>query len=97
MNAHPTQGTFFSSTNACGSWDYDCSGASEFEDLPTPIATCRGSSAMCSTDGACGAPGWRYGPTRGETARNVRCFCDLVDEMNTCDGSTIDTQTLKCH
>lgn len=39
-NAHPGQTTFFDKPNACGGWDYDCSGSVEVEN-DWPVSVCR--------------------------------------------------------
>lgn len=66
-DAHPKQTMFFTSADACGSFDYNCDGTIETE--TTPNIMCGGTGLL----GCTGGPGFTGNPTCGATAPYCNC------------------------
>ncbi len=69
--AYPGESTYYSSTNNCGSWDYDCSGTINKSNCTYDTATLSGSSTPCYWTSTClagQATGYQYCTETGHSA-----------------------------
>ncbi|HEX3344640.1 MAG TPA: hypothetical protein VHS09_08700 [Polyangiaceae bacterium] len=85
--AHPGQGTFFTSTDACGSYDYNCNSKNDPEYLANlkcgglGATGCTGGSAFISSDPGCGNSG-----LYGTCVPNGALACQAGNEMTVTQG-----------
>jgi hypothetical protein len=102
--AHPFQASYYATPDACGSFDYDCSGANEpqygaYLSCTGPAAACHSlcSSTPCScgdVQGACSYGFTGPAPQCGQTGSWGLC----VPNGNGCTPSTtLESMTQPCH
>jgi hypothetical protein len=90
-NVHPGQKNYFSTRRGNGSFDYDCVGGDQHEQVPVPSGcgsnTCSNgcSTVMAPPAGACG------------TSYQTRTCFDSCEALATCSGNTAGTVVIKCH
>ena len=103
-NARPGQTAWFTSSNKCSSFDYDCSGSSEkqFTVLAAPKHICEG--FLCANKAECVADpvGWQSSaPACGSSATWITDYqwngSLALPLVNTCKTSVTSQKTQRCH
>jgi hypothetical protein len=97
-NAHPGQASYFTSEDACGSFDYNCNGSADAEHLAlevpcTNAGVCSQGGAMC----AHGTAGWSGGAVAacGTTATWFLGTCQ-TGKTTCCSGTCPDGSGCAC-